>query len=106
MKLTEKGVLTILNGGGEMKTQLTHEQKTEVIRRFKHHGVIEENKFAIAIPDKERQDGYATYDRSCGWLAGYDKREIAEDKSFHFTMEEIEAHEVLSKLKVFLMEVK
>lgn len=106
MKLTENEILTILNGGGEMKTQLTHEQKMEVIRRFKHHGVVEENKFAIAIPDEENQEGYATYDRRHGWLSGYDKREIAEDKSFHFTMEEIEAHAVLSKLKAFVMEVR
>lgn len=106
MKLTENEILTILNGGGEMKTQLTHEQKMEVIRRFKHHGVIEENKFAIAIPDEVDTDHYAVYDRSSGWLSGWDKEEIMEDKGFHFTMEEIEKHEVLSKLKVFLMEVK
>lgn len=105
MKLTENEILTILNGGGEMKTQLTHEQKMEVIRRFKHHGIIE-NKFAIAIPDEEYQDDYAVYDRANGWLVGYDKREIEEDKNFHFTMEEIEEHGVLSNLKAFLMEVK
>lgn len=105
MKLTKKELWTILNGGGGIQTPLTHEQKLEVVRRFEHHGYIEGDKFAIAIPDEESQDGYATYDRRHGWLSGYDKHEIAEDKSFHFTMEEIEKHEVLSKLKVFLMEV-
>lgn len=105
MKLTKKEIMHILNGGGEMKVPLSHEEKLEVVRRFELHGMIEEPKFAIAIPDKEDQDGYAVYDRSHGWLAGYDKREIAEDKSLHFTMSEIDSHEVLSKLKHFIMEV-
>lgn len=105
MKLTKNEIMHILNGGGEMKVALSHAEKLEVVRRFELHGMIEEPKFAIAIPDEENQDGYATYDRRHGWLSGYDKHEIVEDKSFHFTMEEIEAHAVLSKLKVFLMEV-
>ena len=106
MKLTEKEIMTVLNGGGQMKVGLSYEQKLEVVRRFEHHGYVKLEKFTIAIPDEEHQDGYAVYDRNHGWGVGYDKEEIEEDKSLQYTMEEIEAHPILSKLKVFLMEVK
>lgn len=105
MKLTKNEIMHILNGGGEMKVALSHAEKLEVVRRFELHGMIEEPKFAIAIPDEIDTDHYAVYDRTNGWLSGWDKEEIMNDKGFHFTMEEIEAHEVLSKLKVFIMEV-
>lgn len=105
MKLAKKELWTILNGGGGIQTPLTHEQKLEVLRRFEHHGYIEGDRFAIAIPDEIDTDHYAVYDRTNGWLSGWDKEEIMNDKGFHFTMEEIETHAVLSKLKVFLMEV-
>lgn len=106
MKLTEKEVMEALNKSGVRELYLGADTKKEVINRLRLHGLIEDKpKFAIAIPDEESQDGYATYDRRNGWLSGYDKREIAEDKSFHFTMEEIKEHGVLSKLKAFLMEV-
>lgn len=106
MKLTKKEIMTILNGGAEMKVMLSHEEKLEVVRRFELHGYIEVEKFAIAIPDEIDRGRYAVYDRANGWLSGWDKEEIKEDKGFHFTMEEIEKHEVLSKLKTFLMEVE
>lgn len=104
MKLTKKEIMTILNGGAEMKVMLSHEEKLEVVRRFELHGMIEEPKFAIAIPDAI-ENTFGVYDKVHGWMGAYEKDEIISDTGFHLTMDEIDNHEVLSKLKHFIMEV-
>lgn len=107
MKLTEKEVMEALNKSGVRELYLGADTKKEVINRLRLHGLIEdEPKFAIAIPDEIDTDDYAVYDRTNGWISGWDKEGIMNDKGFHFTMEEIEEHGVLSMLKAFLMEVK
>lgn len=104
MKLTKNEIMMVLNGGGEMKVPLSHEEKLEVVRRFELHGMIVIEKFAIAIPDVTDHT-FAAYDKVHGWMGGYEKDEIISDTGFHWTMDEIDHHEVLSKLKHFIMEV-
>jgi hypothetical protein len=104
MKLTKNEIMNILNGGGLMKVTLSHAEKLEVVRRFELHGMIEEPKFAIVIPDVIQGD-FAAFDKKHGWMGSYEKDEIISDTGFHFTMDEIDHHEVLSKLKHFIMEV-
>lgn len=107
MKLTEKEVMEALNKSGVQGMFLGADTKREVLHRLQLHGLVEDKpKFAIAIPDEVDTDHYAVYDRTNGWLSGWDKEEIMNDKGFHFTMEEIEEHVVLSLLKTFVMEVK
>lgn len=105
MKLTKNEIMHVLNGGGEMKVALSHAEKLEVVRRFELHGMIEEQKFAIAIPDIIGHN-FAAYDKFHGWMGGCRKDEIISDTSFHWTMDEIDQHEVLSKLKHFITELE
>lgn len=104
MKLTKNEIMNILNGGTLMKVTLSHEEKLEVVRRFELHGMIEEQKFAIAIPDILQGD-FVAFDKKHGWMSSYPEDEIISDPGFHWSMDEIDHHEVLSKLKHFIMEV-
>lgn len=104
MKLTKNEIMNILNGGTLMKVTLSHEEKLEVVRRFELHGMIEEQKFAIAIPDILQGD-FVAFDKKHGWMSSYQEDEIISDTGFHWSMDEIDHHEVLSKLKHFIMEV-